>query len=382
MRISTSQYYSNSTDTMTSLQATIEKLQRQSSAGRTVLTPSDDPVGSARALDVSQSLAVTQQFATNRKNANSTMSITMSTLDAVVNTITDIKSQAINAGNAAYSDAERGNIATALKGDFQQLMGYANTTDGLGNYVFSGYKSSTTPFVDNGAAGVAYMGDQGVQTLQVDTTRTMNTTVSGQAVFQGKNGDIFNTVSNLMTVLNTPVTTDANNAEEQILVGKYNEQYGWTITGTSSPTVPTQAAIDAATAAATPAQLTAAQAAGQKARDDYSVKYDTRTDYPVGSMGALNQALAHAGGLITNALNNVSTVRAGMGANLNEMDNLDAEGTLKEIQYQDNINDLLGGSVEDQTSIISSLSQNQTALLTAQKVFSVTSNLSLLNYLK
>ena len=43
--------------------------------GRKILTPSDDPVGSARALDVSQSKSVNQQFITNQGYAEDALKL-------------------------------------------------------------------------------------------------------------------------------------------------------------------------------------------------------------------------------------------------------------------------------------------------------------------
>lgn len=384
-RISTSQYYDNSTTTMLSLQASIEKLTRQASGGR-VLTPEDDPVAAARALDLTQAQSINKQFTTNRQNANSSLSITESTITNVITTVTGIKSQVINAGNASYSDSERADIATQLKGSFQELLGYANTQDGLGNYIFSGYKSTTKPFVDNGPAGVAYAGDQGVQTLQVDSTRVMNTTVSGQSVFQGKGGDIFTAVNNLMTVLNTPVTTAANNAAAALSQAKYDSSYATALTAAGAALTPPQTLTAPLTAAqlADPtiaAANTSSAAIATQAQAVYDKDY-TRTDFPVGSTGALNQALAHAGGIVDQAISNAGTVRAGVGANQAEMDDLNAAGATKNVQYASDIATLMGTTVTDLTQTLSELSQTQTALLTAQKAFSVTSGLSLLNFLK
>lgn len=384
-RISTAQYYDNTTTTMLSLQASIAKLTQQSTSGR-VLTPSDDPVAAARALDLTQAQQINAQFTTNRQNANSSLSITESTITNAITTITSIKSDVINAGNASYSDSERGDIATQLKGSFQELLGYANTQDGLGNYIFAGYKSTTQPFVDNGPSGVTYAGDQGVQTLQVDTTRVMNVSVSGQSVFQGKGGDIFTAVNNLMTVLNTPVTTAANNTAAAMSQAKYDASYQTALTAAGAALTPPQTL----TAPLTSTQLAdptiaAADASSAATATQAQAVYDkdyTRTDFPVGSTGALNQALAHAGGIVDQAMNNASTVRAGVGANQAEMDDLDAAGATKGVQYASDIATLMGTTVTDLTQTLSELSQTQTALLTAQKAFSVTSGLSLLNFLK
>jgi flagellar hook-associated protein 3 FlgL len=378
MRVTDTMIYGGSTDAMLKLQSSITKLQEQSTSGR-VLTPSDDPVASARALDLTQAQSVNKQFATNRANAADLLKANESTISNVVSIITDVKSQAINAGNATYSNADRANLATALKGDFQQMLGYANTTDGLGNYAFAGYKSTTQPFTQNPTTGVVtYNGDQGVQTLQVDSGRTMEVSASGQALFQGPGGDVFKTMNDLITALQTPVDPVANTTEAAASKVVYDTAFGVAITGMPTPT---QIQIDAATAAATPAQTAAANDAASRAQQAHDTDY-TRTDFTPGSSGALNQVLAKSGKAIDAAMNNAVTIQASVGSNVAELSALDDSGSAKDIQYASTIADLMGQGPTDLTKTISELAQQQTLLQAAQKTFVTTTGLTLLNYLK
>jgi flagellar hook-associated protein 3 FlgL len=104
------------------------------------------------------------------------------------------------------SDAERASMATELKGRLDLLMGLANAKDGQGNYMFAGFQTSTEPFVQT-AGGVQYQGDQGQRQIQVDSARKMIVGVPGQAIFQGGGQDLFKTMNDLITQLNTPGTT-------------------------------------------------------------------------------------------------------------------------------------------------------------------------------
>lgn len=375
-------FYNMSTTSMLDLQASVVKLNQQATAGQRVLKPSDDPVASANALNVSQSQAVNTQLQTNRDNASTVLTQTEGTLGNIITAITDVKSQAISAGNGTFGDADRASIATALQGTFQQLLGYANTTDGLGNYLFAGYKSSTQPFVDGGSAGVSYNGDQGVQTLQVDTNRNMAVSSSGQAIFQGKGADVFKTVNDLITALQTPISPAANATEAANSKVVFDAAFGLAITGMPGPPAapPTQAQIDAATAAATPAQLQAATNDATVKQQAHDTDY-TRTDFTPGSTGALNQALAKVGKQVDLEINNVTTVRAQVGSNMAELTALDNTGSAKDVQYQQTLNTLLGSGADDITKTLSELAQQQTFLQVAQKSFSTVSGLSLLNFL-
>jgi flagellar hook-associated protein 3 FlgL len=57
---------------------------------------------------------------------------------------------------------------------------------------------------------VTYDGDAGQRLLQVDSARQMAVSNPGQAVFQGGGQDMFQTLNDLITLLQTPVVTPAD----------------------------------------------------------------------------------------------------------------------------------------------------------------------------
>ncbi|MEO6146304.1 MAG: flagellar hook-associated protein FlgL [Sulfuriferula sp.] len=211
MRISTSMLFQQSAAKISDLQSNLVKTQQQLSTGRRILTPADDPVAAARALDVTQSQSVNAQYATNRQTAVSSLTTVDGVLASVTSTLQDVKTQTVYAGNGTLSNSDRSNLAIQLSSDLDQLLALANSTDGIGNYLFSGYQTGTQPFVKT-ATGAQYNGDQGQRQIQVDSSRQMAVSDSGQAIFQGNNQDVFKTLTDLITLLQTPVTTPAQNA--------------------------------------------------------------------------------------------------------------------------------------------------------------------------
>ncbi|MFJ3058417.1 flagellar hook-associated protein FlgL [Herbaspirillum sp. NPDC087042] len=379
MRISTQMLYQQSNTDLTNMQGDILKLTQQVSAGQTVLVPSDDPVASARALDVTQSQSLNSQYKTNRQNANSALTTVQSTLTSFSNMLVKLKSDVITAGNASYSNNERSDLASEIKGNLNEVLGYANAQDGTGDYLFAGFKSSTQPFTQDGTGGVTYNGDQGVMTLQVDSTRQMAISASGQQIFQGNGQDIFKTMSNMINTLSIPVTEAANNAD---VTAADNFQYP----ANSSPATYPIAAYKTAQAqldALDPSDPTYAakftQVAALKLQSDAADA--ARTPVP-GSQAALTRNLAAFNTQIDAMIGNVTTAQASIGARQNELDSLDAAGEVKNENYTATINDLLGRNTSDVSSLISDLTLKQTYLSAAQKVFVTTSSLSLLNYLK
>jgi flagellar hook-associated protein 3 FlgL len=209
MRISTATMYEMGVGRITGLQASLAKTQQQLSTGRRILTPSDDPVSAAAALDVSQSQTMNAQFATNRIAAKASLNQLDGTLAGVSDIIENAKSLVISAGNATLNDQQRGFIATELRGSLDDLLGLANAKDGAGIYLFSGYQTTTQPFAKT-ITGVIYSGDQGERMSQVGSTRQMAVSETGHSVFQGGGQDIFKTISDLISLLESPISSSAS----------------------------------------------------------------------------------------------------------------------------------------------------------------------------
>lgn len=207
MRISTQTLYETGAARLSELQSGLARTQQQISAGRRVLTPADDPVAAARALEVTQSQSINTQHGVNRQNAKSALGAVEGTLSGVTELLQDVKTTVIAAGNPTLSDTERGFMATELRGRLDELLGLANSRDALGNYLFSGFQTTTPAFSRDPVSGaVQYDGDQGQRLIQVDSTRQMAVSNPGQAVFQGGGQDVFATLNALIVQLETPGT--------------------------------------------------------------------------------------------------------------------------------------------------------------------------------
>lgn len=190
MRVATHTIYDLGVFNMNSRQADLFKLQNQLSTGRKVLTPSDDPVASARSLDLNQATSLNSQYITNIQSANGTLSLSEANLQQIVQTLQDIQSLAVQSGDAALSSTEKKMIATNIQAKYQELMGLANTTDGNGQYLYSGYQGTTKPFNELSYGDVRYDGDQGQRNVQVSPSREIPISDSGADIFvKIKNGN-------------------------------------------------------------------------------------------------------------------------------------------------------------------------------------------------
>jgi flagellar hook-associated protein 3 FlgL len=406
MRISTNTMFSSATNQMGTLQSQLARTQMQLSTQRRVLTAADDPIASARALEITQSQSMNDQFATNRQNANSSLSLVDKALSDVTNQITDIQSLVINAGNGVYGASDREALATELQGRLTDLLALANTADGTGGYLFSGYKSTTQPFTQT-PGGAQYQGDQGQRTLQVGSSRKMPVTDNGSAIFEANqtgNGS-FQTQA-LATNTGSGIVSPGSVTNPALLTG---HNYSLTFTVAGVPAVTTYTVTDNSIPPPNtpltnvPYQAGAAIAfdgmsldvKGDPANgDSFSVQpsqkqsiFTTVTNLiatlrapALGSSGnaALANGLNTASSNLKNSLDNVLTVQASVGARLKELDNLDSTGDDLNIQYKSTLSDL---EDLDVVQAYSQFAQQQITLQAAQQSFKSISGLSLFNYL-
>ncbi len=210
MRVSTQTFYEHSRSAMGSLQDKLMRVQQQLGEGSRVLTPSDDPLAATRALALSQSLALSAQYAASRSQAVQTLSLEENALQSVTQVLQQVKGLVVQAGNGTLTDADRMSISVALESSRDQLRGLANSDDGNGQFLFAGFKSGSAPFVQQPSGAVAYVGDQGQRMMQVDVSRQIATADNGQSIFMsvGSSGevtDVFAAMQDVITALRTPV---------------------------------------------------------------------------------------------------------------------------------------------------------------------------------
>ncbi|MBF4991630.1 flagellar hook-associated protein FlgL [Methylophilus sp. QUAN] len=202
MRISTNTIYQSGTNQLMNLQADLNKLSIQTATGKRVNSPADDPVAAARILELNTAKDQNANYTSTRKTAETLLQTYEANLSSVTDTIQSIQSTLIAAGNGAYTDAERAKLANELQGSLDTLKGLANTKDSQGNYMYSGYASSTVPFDGN----FDFVANSTRTSLQIDVQSQLPVTFTGDQVF-GANGDnVFTNLQDIIALLKTPIT--------------------------------------------------------------------------------------------------------------------------------------------------------------------------------
>ncbi|MEH2920927.1 flagellar hook-associated protein FlgL [Samsonia erythrinae] len=279
MRLSTSMIYQQNMQGILNGQAAWQKTGEQLSSGKRVVNPSDDPIAAASVIMLGQAQSENSQYTLARTFAQQSMSLEESILGKSVTTITSALTEVIS-GGGVKSDDDRKSVATSLRGMKAELLNMANSTDGNGNFIFAGYETDKQPFVE-GASGIEYVGGNQAISQRVDAARTMTVGHIGSAVFNG-------------------VTGDAQKEPDGSVQSDLFETLDIAINALETP-------LDGADEA-------------------------TRE--------SVKAAMEQANRGLNNSLNNISSVRAELGIQLNEIDNLNAIGEDRDVANKTTLSQL------------------------------------------
>lgn len=401
MRISSNTLFDSNVTLLGQQQTRLLQTQQQIASGRRILTASDDPVAAARALEISQSDAMNTQYAANRTAVRHKLSLAESNLQSVTFLLQDVQTAVVGAGNGSLNNDDRKTIATNLGDRLQELIGLANSTDGVGNYLFSGFQSGTQPFADT-PAGTGYFGDDGQHNVQVSATRQMASSDSGSDIFMRiKNGN--GTFVTQAAAINTGsgIISRGNVTSPALLTG-HSYQIDFTVVAgvtsysvTDNSTLPGPTVLSAGNPyvsgqvisfdgiqfdiQGTPADGDSFAVTPSANESIFSTISDLITALNTPVVGSsLTNSLNNGLNQMNNALNNILTVRSSLGLRLNEVDALQTAGDDLSLQFKQGLSELQD---VDYNKAISDLTQQQMSLQAAQKSFIRISELSLFDYL-
>lgn len=120
-------------------------LQEKLSSGKNINKPSDDPIGTTRILDLSNTLNIDQRHKRNIEQAISEVNMADTVMGNMVNLITRTQELATQAANLSNSQDGRNAIALEIDQIINQMVQLGNTDIG-GKYIFGGFVTDTPPF--------------------------------------------------------------------------------------------------------------------------------------------------------------------------------------------------------------------------------------------
>ena len=396
MRVSTSWMQQQSVNTMMDRQGDLSDIQTQMGTGKRINQPSDDPVGAARAVELTHLGADTAQYQRNITSANARLGLEDQTLSSVSDVLDRVRTLTLEGMNATQTDESRADIAAELVQLRGQLLGIANSKDSQGDYIFAGNRTGAQPFVSQGS--VSYVGDEGQRMVAAGPGLQVATGDPGSAIFMGiptgngtfavgaAAGNTGSAVAGATSVVDATawdggsyqVTFTAPDTYEVrdgggalIASGSYDTKKGGMVAFKG-----VQVAFSGTPAAGDSFSVTPSSTQSVFDTMDGIIANFTQTNTGgAGMQNALNGQLAN----LDQAVGSITRARAGVGARMNA---LDQQGSLNDdltLQYKTALSDTQDLNYYD---AVSKLSLQSSALQAAQLTFSKLQNMSLFDYLK
>ncbi len=359
MRVSTLMSHHTAVRTMTSQEDKLLHTMQQVASGKRVLTPSDDPLASSLSVNLAQTKSMNARYAENREIARQNLSTEEQTLTSVSNMLQDVLTRIVEAGNEVYSDADRQMLAGVLKEMRSTLMGLANATDGTGQYLFSGNLGNVAPF--DPVMGTINPGVQGTRDIQVTQSRVMpsastavevfNRVAPGAQVYVAQ-ADLANTGS---VTFKGPEVADVTQVLDETFTISFDDTSGsWEVVinyGANEIRLPYESGrniefaglrltLEGEPAAGDTITISPAEVNLFPDLDRLIEVLEAPTAGDPGAMARLRNELATANRKINLVLDNVLTVRASIGARMNELDALDEEGSYRDLIYASQLSQL------------------------------------------
>lgn len=194
MRLSTLYMYKNSAETMTKRMSQSNDVYLRMSVGKTLLKASDDPAAATDAVKQQDALAKLEMYSNVRSRVRGALEYQDNILNGVGNLLTTtLKEKIVAAKTGSYSPEDRQALGEEIKGIRANLLDLANNRDASGNYIFSGFKTDTPAFDEDGN----YLGGDEVRRQTVADGTGMQVSHLGEDVF----GDIFTVLNDAVAAL-------------------------------------------------------------------------------------------------------------------------------------------------------------------------------------
>ncbi len=400
MTISTTQIFRLGINAILDQQEGLARTQLQIASGKRIQTPSDDPSGAVKVIDIQEQIATAEQHLRNGQFARTELSLEEGAMTGAQNVIQRVRELMIQANNDTQSEGTRQGIATEIRARRDELLALANARNASGDYLFAGFKLDSQPFSLSGGS-VIYSGDQGQRRIQVGPSSLVPVSDSGVDVFQ-----LIKTGNGVLTADDTAGNTGSGTVKSLSQnSGFVSDTYTLNIIQLAATDPITYEVRDAAAALVSSGTYASSEAIAFNGismvvegvpvnGDSFTVSPSTNQDIfttlnnIIVALEAPSTDLADNASLhndmneglnnIDQALDNFLRVRSNIGSRLN---NLDSQNEVNE-NFLLRMKAAISETQDlDFAEAISRLSSQATSLEAAQKVFVEVQSLSLFNFL-
>ena len=203
-RITTEMAINSTLADINNAQVALERSQRELSSGKSLLEPSDNPVGTSQAIMLQSALDGLTSYERSAHDGGAWLTAASGALSSLSEITQRVRELMLQAANGVNSQSDLADIADEVEQLTEMAKQDANTQY-AGQYIFSGTLTGTAPY-EQGASD-AYHGNAGAVVRSIGPGATLNVTVSlnsllgeGQVAADGKLLDTLRTVAqNLRT---------------------------------------------------------------------------------------------------------------------------------------------------------------------------------------
>jgi flagellar hook-associated protein 3 FlgL len=187
MRISTGQLYDRTIQSVLDNQADLSDVQQQLASGKKLLRPSDDPVGTAQVIRLTEEIELINQYKKNSNLLVNSLEQEETVLKSVNTAVDRARVLMIQSGNGIVGTDDRKALAIEIGQIRDQIFDLMNSRNPAGEYIFAGFQSASPAFVFNPSAvgdKYTFVGDSGANQIQVSDSVSLQVNNSGFDVFE------------------------------------------------------------------------------------------------------------------------------------------------------------------------------------------------------
>jgi flagellar hook-associated protein 3 FlgL len=223
MRITTNLIYNQNLRSIDTNQGNLVDIQQQLATGKKLLRPSDDPVGAAQVIRLTEELDKITQYQRNNDLTSSALEQQETALRSINDVVNRARVLTVQSGNGILAGQDRKAIGAEIEQIRDQVLDLMNTRNASGDYVFSGYQSSNQAFEFNPSASgdkVSFLGDDGENQIQISDSVILQSTSSGKSIFQ----EVFARFNFEVTAQSAGVSVETAKIDEQGTFDNFHKQ--------------------------------------------------------------------------------------------------------------------------------------------------------------
>lgn len=202
MRITQKTLFTNFMRDINSNRGQLAKLQSDLSSGKSVRTPSHNPIAFQRARVLEENIRKEEQYQGNIDSGLRQSRLAQGALDEVINRLIDIKSSVVQGATDSAGDSVRENMADEVAGIRESIVSTLNLSYG-DRFLFAGTNSGDKPFDLDATvpSGVKNNSNNSAPEVLVGDGVSVEMSVTGVALTNTASGDLFEVLNSIEQAL-------------------------------------------------------------------------------------------------------------------------------------------------------------------------------------